>query len=85
MDKTLISKIDKLKNMQDALKERIQLLEHKEKAKREKFETRKKILIGEYFLTKYKAANELEILNKLMSEYVSKDTDKKLFQNLENN
>lgn len=81
MDRTVMSKIDKLKKMQDTLKARIQLFEHKEKTKRAKLETRKKILIGEYFLFKYKNANDLETLNKLMYEYVSKESDRKLFQN----
>ena len=53
MDKNTRNKVEKLREKQDVLKARIQLIENREKSKERKLETRKKILIGSYFLEKY--------------------------------
>ena len=55
MDKNTRNKVEKLKEKQEVLKARIQLIENREKSKERKLETRKKILIGSYFLEKYQS------------------------------
>ena len=44
MDKNTRNKVEKLKEKQEVLKARIQLIENREKSKERKLETRKKIL-----------------------------------------
>tara|TARA_B110000503_G_C6858099_1_gene293670 strand:+ start:87 stop:422 length:336 start_codon:yes stop_codon:yes gene_type:complete len=85
MDKNTRSKVEKLKGKQEVLKARIQLIENREKSKERKLETRKKILIGSYFLEKYQKDNEMKKLQDIMNEYLSRESDRKVFGLANNN
>ena len=85
MDKNTRDKVEKLREKQDILKARIQLIENKEKSKERKLETRKKILIGSYFLEKYQKDNEMKKLQDIMNEYLSRESDRKVFGLANNN
>ena len=85
MDKNTRDKVEKLREKQDILKARIQLIENKEKSKERKLVTRKKILIGSYFLEKYQKDNEMKKLQDIMNEYLSRESDRKVFGLANNN
>ena len=79
MDKSIKSKIEKLKKKQEVLKARIQLIENREKAKERKLDTRKKILVGSYFIEKYSEDKKEEELTKLINQYLTRESDRKVF------
>ena len=79
MDKNVKSKIEKLKKKQEVLKARIQLIENREKAKERKLDTRKKILVGSYFIEKYMEDRKESELIKIMDQYLTRQSDRKVF------
>ena len=79
MDNNIKDKVEKLKRKQEVLKARIQLIEGREKSKEKKLETRKKILIGSYFLEKYNKDNEMKKLIMIMDKYLIRESDRKVF------
>lgn len=79
MDKNIRDKIEKLRKKQEVLKSRIQLIESREKAKVRKLDTRKKILVGSYFIEKYSEENKLDELNSIMDNYLTRVSDRKVF------
>lgn len=74
------SKLDNLKKKQEQLKAQIQRLESIEKTRERKRDTRRKILVGSYFLEEAKNNNELENLCLKMQEYLTRERDKELFK-----
>ena len=79
MDNNINDKVEKLKRKQEVLKARIQLIEGREKSKEKKLMTRKKILIGSYFLEKYNKDNEIKKLIMIMDKYLIRESDRKVF------
>jgi len=79
MDNNIKDKVEKLKRKQEVLKARIQLIEGREKSKEKKLMTRKKILIGSYFLEKYNKDNEIKKLIMIMDKYLIRESDRKVF------
>jgi large subunit ribosomal protein L7/L12 len=79
MDNNTRDKVEKLKKKQKVLKARIQVIEGREKAIEKKLDTRKKILIGSYFLEKYSKDNEMEKLITIMDKYLIRESDRKVF------
>lgn len=79
MDKK-ISKIDALKIKRERLQAQIQKLEASEKSRERKQDTRRKILVGSYFLDKAKEDGGIEPLYQLMGDYLKRESDKQLFQ-----
>ncbi|PJD93126.1 MAG: mobilization protein [Legionella sp.] len=79
MDKK-ISKIDALKIKRERLQAQIQKLEASEKSRERKQDTRRKILVGSYFLDKAKEDGGIESLYQLMGDYLKRESDKQLFQ-----
>lgn len=79
MDKNVKSKIEKLKKKQEVLKAIIQLIENREKAKERKLDTRKKILVGSYFIEKYMRDKKENELIKIMDQYLTRQSDRKVF------
>ena len=79
MDKK-ISKIDALKIKRERLQAQIQKLEASEKSRERKQDTRRKILVGSYFIDKAKEEGEIESLYQLMEDYLKREGDKQLFQ-----
>ena len=72
-------KLENLKKKQDQLKAQIQVLESAEKNREKKRDTRRKILIGAYYLDKAVKENRFDEIVKLMSEYLNRNSDRVLF------
>ena len=49
------------------------------KTKERKLETRRKILVGSYFIEQYINKNEYNELVKLMDEYLTRESDRNVF------
>ena len=75
-----ISKIDALKIKRERLQAQIQKLEASEKSRERKQDTRRKILVGSYFIDKAKEEGGVESLYQLMGNYLKRESDKQLFQ-----
>lgn len=77
-----LSKIDRialLKDKQSKIKARIQNLQASDKSKERKMETRRKVLVGAYYLEKAKESKKMDELNSLMDSYLSRNFDRVLF------
>lgn len=72
--------LDKLKQKRSQINARIQKLEASEKAKSRKQETRRKILVGAYYLQKAREEGSVDVLNQCMDDYLKRDIDKALFE-----
>ncbi len=72
-------KLNDLKKKQEQLKAQVQALEAAEKTRERKRETRRKILIGAYYLDKARTENRLNEMIKLMDGYLNRDSDRVLF------
>lgn len=73
-------RLDALKEKQKQLSAKILKLESLEKSKERKRDTRRKILIGSYFLDKAHQENKLSALYHEVEHYLSRDSDRELFQ-----
>ncbi len=74
------SRLDALKKKQEQLRAQIQKLESLEKSRERKRDTRRKILIGSYFLDKASEEGTLDSLYQQMEHYLKRNTDRELFQ-----
>ncbi|HCC3261866.1 mobilization protein [Legionella pneumophila serogroup 1] len=74
------SRLDALKKKQEQLRAQIQKLESLEKSRERKRDTRRKILIGSYFLDKASEEGALDSLYQQMEHYLKRNTDRELFQ-----
>ena len=72
--------IDKLKEQRRILDARIQAAEARQKVSERKNDTRRKILIGSYYLEKSKKENQLEQIKILMNDYLKRNSDRSLFE-----
>jgi hypothetical protein len=79
----ITNKITALQKQQKEIAKKIVELKNKEDKKEKKIEEQKKIIIGSYFLNKYKEENKLEELNELLDKHLTKKRERKLF-NLKN-
>lgn len=79
LDNKTKERIENLKSKQAVLKARLDLLENRAKAKERKLETRRKILVGSYFIENYTNKNEYHELVKLMDKYLTRESDRKVF------
>lgn len=73
------SRLESLKKQQEQLKAKIQALEAAESSRERKRETRRKILVGAYYLDKIRAENKFNEIVTLMDGYLSRDADRLLF------
>lgn len=73
------SRLESLKKQQEQLKAKIQALEASESSRERKRETRRKILVGAYYLDKMRSDNKFNELVSLMDAYLSRDSDRVLF------
>lgn len=73
------SRLESLKKQQEQLKAKIQALEAAESTRERKRETRRKILVGAYYLDKMRADNKFNELVSSMDGYLSRDADRVLF------
>ncbi len=73
------SQLDKLKEQQAKLNARIQDAEARVKTSERKQDTRRKILVGSYYIDEANKAGKFDDLKKLMEGYLTRDSDRKLF------
>jgi len=73
------SALERLKKQRDSYNARIQMIEAREKVKERKLDTRRKILVGAYYLDVAKKENKLDSLSKLMTKFLTRDSDRALF------
>lgn len=73
------SRLEQLKKQQATLNARIQQLEAQTKEKNRKKDTRRKILIGSYYLDQAQKEGNFEPLKKVLAGYLTRNTDRALF------
>ena len=73
-------KIEKLRLQREQLNAKIQKLESAEKSREKKRDTRRKILIGAYFLDKARKEGAMSSLNEEMLTYLHRSSDRRLFE-----
>lgn len=73
------SRLENLKKKEAQLKAKIQKLESLEKSRERKQDTRRKILIGSYFIHQAKQEGRLDELYQQLHQYIKRDNDKELF------
>ena len=79
MSKLSKQQLEKLKEQRDKLNARIQQKEARLKSSERKIETRKKILIGSYFLDSAIKENKLDEIKSFMDKYLKRNSDRSLF------
>lgn len=73
-------KLQKLKEKRTQLDKRIQLMENRQKHKERKDDTRRKILVGSYYLDDAEKNGTINNIKKLMDSYLTRDADRTLFE-----
>lgn len=73
------SKLDKLKAQREIINARIQATEARLKTSERKKDTRRKILVGSYYLDKATKENTLDNIKSIMNSYLSRNSDRALF------
>ena len=73
------SDLDSLKKKRDIINARIKLMQNREQSKERKDNTRRKILIGSYYLEQANKNNSFDSVVKLMDSYLTRDSDRLLF------
>lgn len=73
------SRINVLKKKKEQLNARIQKLESLEKSRERKRDTRRKILIGAYFIDKSSEEGNLNSLFQQLDGYLKRNSDRELF------
>ena len=76
-------RLENLKTKRDQLNARIQKLQASEKMRERKRDTRRKILVGAYFLKKATKEKSLNRLYEIMLNDLKRETDRKLFTDKE--
>lgn len=75
----IASTLEKLKTQQATLQARIQLLEARHKTSERKKDTRRKILLGSYYLDLAQRQNQMAEVKKIMDCYLKRNSDRQLF------
>lgn len=76
---TMAKQLDALKKKRDAINSRIRLVQNRELRQKRKDDTRRKILVGSYFLDKTKKDGSFEELSAKLDKFLVRDSDRKLF------
>ena len=79
MAKKTDEKIAKLKKQQEVINARIQKMEAMEKHRERKRDTRRKILVGSYYLDKARKGNSIKEIKRIMDKYLKRKSDRVLF------
>jgi len=72
-------RLAKLKEQKEKLEARIQLMENRQKDKERKNDTRRKILLGSYYLDHAEKHGTLNEIKKIMDSYLTRESDRLLF------
>lgn len=75
----MVKQIDALRKQRDALNARIKLVQNREARQKRKDDTRRKILVGSYFLDKAKKDSSFDALVKQLDTFLTRDSERKLF------
>ncbi|MDX2164907.1 MAG: hypothetical protein SFW07_05780 [Gammaproteobacteria bacterium] len=78
-----LSSIERLRQKREKLDAQIQSAEARIKVTKRKQDTRRKILIGSYYLDLAIKNGTLDELKKIMDGYLTRESDKKLFETAE--
>lgn len=73
------NRLERLKGQREKLNARIQATEARFKTSERKRDTRKKILIGSYYLDKAIKENSMDEINSIMDKYLKRNSDRELF------
>lgn len=73
------SDLDSLKKKRDIINVRIRLVQNREQSKERKDNTRRKILIGSYYLKQANKNNSFDSVVKLMNSYLTRDSDRMIY------
>jgi len=73
------AQLDNLKKKREQINARIQKMEASQKTKARKQETRRKILVGAFYLDKTRKEGVYDALVKSMDGYLKRDSDRVLF------
>ena len=79
MSKMSKSSLEKLKIQREKINSRIQLAEARLKTTERKKDTRKKILLGSYYLDLAIKENKLTDVKEIMDKYLKRNSDRALF------
>lgn len=79
MSKLSKQSLEKLKEQREKLNARIQQKESRLKATERKVETRKKILVGSYYLDHAIRENKIDEIKSMMDKYLKRNSDRSLF------
>lgn len=74
-----LSQIEKLKRQKEIIEARLQKAEARYKERERKEETRRKILLGAYFLEKLRKEGTLESIKQDLDNFLTRNSDRKLF------
>ena len=73
------NRLERLKEQREKLNARIQATEARLKTSDRKRDTRKKILIGSYYLDKAIKENNMDEIKLIMDKYLKRNSDRELF------
>ena len=79
MERNTFSHIEKLKHQKQILEARIQKAESLQKQRDRKADTRRKILLGAYFLEKLRKDGTLEAIKPELNNFLTRNIDRALF------
>lgn len=79
MSKLSKSTLEKLKIQREKINSRIQAAESRLKTSERKKETRKKILLGSYYLDEALKENKIDHVKTIMDKYLTRNSDRVLF------
>ena len=71
--------LERLKQKRDLINSRIQAAEARDKTAERKRDARRKILVGAYYLEQATKDNSMGQINKLMDGFLTRNSDRKLF------
>ena len=79
MNKLSKNRLERLKEQREKLNAKIQLAEARFKTSERKCDTRRKILLGSYYLDKAIKENSMDEINLIMDKYLKRNSDRELF------
>lgn len=71
--------LERLKAQREKLEARIQAAEARAKTSERKKDTRRKILVGSYYLDQAMKSNQMDNLKMLLDKFLTRESDRKLF------
>jgi large subunit ribosomal protein L7/L12 len=80
MTKVSKENLQKLKEQREKLNSRIQATEARLKTTDRKKDTRRKILLGSYYLDEAQKENKMDDLKQIMDKYLKRNSDRLLFE-----